>query len=36
VERDEPHGNLLAPDDPSVIWTSAMLLYLLQQPQLQH
>ena len=36
VERDERHGHLLAPDDPSVIWTSAMLLYLLQQPQLQH
>jgi hypothetical protein len=34
VERDERHGHLLAPDDPSVIWTSAMLLYLLQQPQL--
>ena len=32
VERDEPHGHLLAPDDPSVIWTSAMLLYLLQLP----
>lgn len=33
VERDESHGHLLAPDDPSVIWTSAMLLYLLQLPK---
>ena len=33
VERDESHGYLLAPDDPSVIWTSAMLLYLLQLPK---
>lgn len=30
VERTESHGTLLSKDDPSILWTSAMLLYVLQ------